>query len=417
MFRQIILVLFSFYCCAAKSQIAPIATKGSELIDANGASFIIKGVNWWGANGSLIPYSANHSKGINTHSMPFGLHTQHLDTIVLAIKTAGFNTVRLPFSNEMLHDTVKSKVEWMGPNTHLTGLTPIEVMDSIISQLTEQGIFVLLNNHSTTAHWCCNYDMNGLWYGKNDFYSQTTADWIHDWVMLSSRYEDNPNVIGADLRNEVRPLRKKNIPLPKNPNWGRRNKKDWHKAATEAGNAILKENPNWLIVVEGINARVLFLSQLSFPHLQTVKQRPIQLDIPNKLVYEIHNYGFSWVKANLLFPKRQIRYADISTEKRFELFQKNWGFVADPGFKNCAPVLLGEFGCSSLGTDAEPWLRDLTAYVAAHNQHFCWWTLEEELGNEGSYGIMNDALNQINVFDDWRGKYLNKLLSTAINNP
>jgi hypothetical protein len=41
---------------------------------------------------------------------------------------------------------------------------------------------------------------------------------------------------------------------------------------------------------------------------------------------------------------------------------------------------------------------------------FCWWTLEEELLNEGSYGIMNSELNKMNVFYDWRGKHLKKLL-------
>jgi hypothetical protein len=37
--------------------------------------------------------------------------------------------------------------------------------------------------------------------------------------------------------------------------------------------------------------------------------------------------------------------------------------------------------------------------------------LEEELDNLGSYGIMNSNLNQINLIEDWRGKYLIPLLS------
>jgi len=32
------------------------------------------------------------------------------------------------------------------------------------------------------------------------------------------------------------------------------------------------------------------------------------------------------------------------------------------------------------------------------------------LTNEGSYGIMNADLSKINVFEDWRGKYLKELL-------
>ncbi len=404
-FSSIIIYSFTF------SQKAPFSTRQSEIIDAEGNTFILKGVNWWGANGSLIPYSTDHSKGTNTHSMPFGLHIQHLDTITLAIKNAGFNTVRLPFSNEMLHDHTAALLEWVGPNKELAGLTPLEILDKVILSLTEKGLFVLLNNHSTTTQWCCNYDMNGLWYGKNETYSQTTKDWISDWEMLALRYQSNPMVIGADLRNEVRPLRKKNLPLPRNPNWGHRNKKDWHKAATQAGNAIHVVNPNWIIVVEGINARVHFFSQLSFPHLKPVVKKPIRLNVPNKLVYEVHNYSFSWTKANLLFPKRQIKYDQLSTEERKAAYDKNWGFVADSSFINCAPVIVGEFGIGKSGADIEPWLKDLTNYITEHHFSFCWWTLEEELNSQSSYGIMNDDLNKIDVFDDWRGEYLKVLLS------
>ena len=411
LFKNILFCIYIFnftfdYC----QIILPLSTKGPKIIDNVGNEFILKGINWWGINGSHIPYSNEHSKGTNTHAIPFGLHVQQLDTIVFAIKQAGFNTIRLPFSNQMLHDTTKTRSEWVGPNSNLVGLTPLEVLDTIIQKLTDQGLFVLLNNHSTTTHWCCNYDFNGLWYGKNAFYSQTTEDWISDWKMLANRYRNNPLVIGADLRNEVRPLRRNGLPLPKNPNWGRKNTRDWHLAATQAGNTIHLVNPNWLIVVEGINARVHFLSQLSFPHLKPVVKKPINLKNSNKLVYEVHNYSFSWIKANILFEKRQVKYGNVDSKKRRDEFEKNWGFVLNPNFKNCAPVILGEFGCSSLGNDTEPWLKDLTEFVAEKKMGFCWWTLEEELLNEGSYGIMNSELNKMNVFEDWRGKYLKKLL-------
>ncbi|MBM3186152.1 MAG: cellulase family glycosylhydrolase [Bacteroidetes bacterium] len=406
---SLFLVLFNCYSISCQF-IPPFKTNGPKIVDAKNSEFILKGINWWGINGSHIPYSNDHSKGTNTHGMSFGLHVQQIDTIISAIKKAGFNTIRLPLSNQILHDTTKILAEWVGPNADLIGLTPIEVMDVIVKKLTNQGLFVLLNNHSTTTHWCCNYDFNGLWYGKNKFYSQTTENWISDWKMLAIRYLNNPKVIGADLRNEVRPLRRNGLPLPKNPNWGRKNKRDWHLAATKAGNAIHTVQPNWLIVVEGINARVHFLSQLSFPHLKPIIKKPIKLKIPNKLVYEIHNYSFSWIKANILFVKKQVKYGNVDTEKRKTEYERNWGFVLNPNFKNCAPVILGEFGCSSQGKEVETWLKDLSDFVWEKKMGFCWWTLEEELHNESSYGIMNSELNKINVFDDWRGKYLKQLL-------
>jgi endoglucanase len=397
------------------SQEAPLYTKGPNILDAQGKIFIIKGVNWWGTNGSLIPYSIEHSKGTDTHSMPFGLHVQKLEVMVNAIYKAGFNTVRLPFSNEMLHDTTRVKQDWIGPNIQLIGLRPIEVLDSVVKALTDRGIFVLLNNHSTTSHWCCNYDFNGLWFGRNKFYSQTTQQWIDDWVMLAERYKQNKRVIGADLRNEVRPARGKNLAFPRNPNWGQKNRRDWHRAATLAGNAIHKLNQSWLIVVEGINARVHFFSKLTFPLLKPIQHRPVILNIPNKLIYEVHNYSFGWIKANVLNMKRQVRYMDVSTEERLKQFNQGWGFVKDTSFVHCAPVILGEFGCSSLSPEVEPWLKDLSEFVVSNQIGFCWWTLEEELYNDGSYGILNSNLDSININTDWRWVYLKKMLDMTLD--
>jgi aryl-phospho-beta-D-glucosidase BglC (GH1 family) len=408
--QMIRLLFLLFLPFNGQCQVAPLSTKSGRIIDAEGNDFIIKGVNWWGANGSQYPYSVNHSKGTDTHAMPFGLHMQEMDSIILAIKTAGFNAVRLPFSNELLHDKTPAQADWIGPNTTLIGLTPLQVLDTIIQKLTEQGIFVILNNHSTTTHWCCNYDFNGLWYGKNLYYDQTPKQWIADWKMMAERYLNNPKVIGMDLRNEVRPLRMQHIPLPKNPNWGRKNKRDWHKYATLAGNAIHEVNPNLLIIVEGINAQVRFLSHLKFPHLSPVHKRPVVLKVPHKLVYEVHNYSFSWSKSNLLFPKRQVKYTDLTSEERKEHYERLWGFVADSTFEYSAPVLLGEFGCSSDGSEVAPWLKDLSEYIQMKRFGFCWWTLEEELFNTGSYGIMNSEMNEVNVKNDWRWEYLAPLM-------
>jgi aryl-phospho-beta-D-glucosidase BglC (GH1 family) len=388
------------------AQVPPLSTRGSHLIDANESVFSMRGVNWWGANGSQYPYSEFHSKGINTHAMPFGIHLQHIDTIMAAIKSAGFNTLRLPFSNQMLHDTTRAKKEWVGPNTFLLNKTPLEVLDEVITRLSDAGICVLLNNHSTTTHWCCNFDYNGLWFGKNKYYDQTTKQWINDWKFLANRYKSNLWVIGADLRNEVRPQRTPYF-LPKNANWGRKNKKDWHRAATQAGDAIHALNPNWLIVVEGINARVNPFMQLSFPHLKSVRKKPVILKIPNKLVYEVHNYSFSWTKANILRMKKSTTYNDLSTEQRMKYYEQNWGYITKME-GSATPVIVGEFGCSVNDKHAEEWLRDLTLYMSQNSIGSCWWTLEEEIAEPSSYGILNDTLNEINVFKDWRGTHLQK---------
>jgi aryl-phospho-beta-D-glucosidase BglC (GH1 family) len=409
-----LLLLLLLYPLFLFAQNSPLSTSGGNIVDANGKTLLIKGVNWWGANGSRYPYSSEH-KGTDTHAMPFGLHVQKIEVIAKAIKEAGFNSVRLPFSNEMLHDTSKIRAEWLGPNTELQNKSPLEVFDAVVKALSAEGLYVLLNNHSTTTHWCCNYDFNGLWFGGNKHFRQNAKAWIADWKMLAERYKNNPWVVAADLRNEVRPQRSRFIPLPKNPNWGRKNRRDWHKYATLAGNAIHEVNPNLLIIVEGINAQTRYLVKLKFPHLLPLKKRPIQLKQAHKLVYEVHNYSFSWSKANLARRKKQRRYSDLSTEERMAHYEKYWGFVVNPTFEHQAPVILGEFGCSAEGQDAKLWLKDLTTYIEQKKIGFCWWTLEEDLLSKGSYGIMNSTMDKTDVQSDWRWEFLEKLLQQ--NNP
>ena len=87
-------------------------------------------------------------------------------------------------------------------------------------------------------------------------------------------------VIGNDLRNEIRfDLKEKLVPT-----WGSGLvNTDWKMAATKAGNAILAEDPTQLIIIEGLN----YANDMS-----PIKTDPIQLDVPNRLVYSFHYYDW-----------------------------------------------------------------------------------------------------------------------------
>jgi hypothetical protein len=169
-----------------------------------------------------------------------------------------------------------------------------------------------------------------------------------------------------------------------------------------------------LIVVEGINARVNTVMQLSFPHLKPVRKKPVILEVPNKLVYEVHNYSFSWTKANILRISKSTTYGKLSKEERIKAYDRNWGFVTKLP-NGATPVIVGEFGCSTNDKHVEEWLRDLTDYLYLNKIGSCWWTLEEQIGNSSSYGILNDELSEIDVFLDWRGKYLEKCWRRSYN--
>src|SRR5258708_8557240 len=102
--------------------------------------------------------------------------------------------------------------------------------------------------------------------------------------MLAQRYANNPMVIGADLHNE-----------PHAPAcWGCGNATvDWRMAAETAGNAILAINPHWLIFVEGVDCygpggATTGDCYLWGGNLEGVAQYPVQLNVPNQLLYSAH---------------------------------------------------------------------------------------------------------------------------------
>ena len=66
----------------------PLATEGNQIVDANGDSVQIRAVNWF---------------GLETESfMPHGLWERNLEEMMDEMVELGFNTIRLPFSTELI---------------------------------------------------------------------------------------------------------------------------------------------------------------------------------------------------------------------------------------------------------------------------------------------------------------------------
>lgn len=195
------------------------------------------------------------------------------------ISDMGFNCVRLVYSTEMfLHNPIVSD-DVVSANPDFKGLRAMEVFDKTVEALTNNNVMVILNNHISDAIWCCgDDDGNGLWYNKNF----STIDWLFTIVSMSFRYKFNRMVVGVDLRNEIRNDNKNNLYA----NWGNGDDNDWHQAATTGGNLILRMNPAQLIIVEGLNYDL---------DLSMIRDKPIKLEVPNKLVYSFHLYSFSGV--------------------------------------------------------------------------------------------------------------------------
>lgn len=344
----------------------PLATQGNQIVDANGQSVQLAGVNWYGMNTSAY--------------VPDGLWARDYKSMLSQMKQIGFNLIRIPFSYDALYagaDKIEDAINYsFGANSELVGKRPIEVLDAIIQEAGRQGLLVLLENHSFAVD-----SLPELWY--QGYYSE--GMWIDMWKDLAQRYLNQPNVIGADLKNEPHDT----------ATWGSGNvATDWRLAAERAGNEVLSVNPNWLIVVEGIgndaSGKVYWWGQ----NLSNAGEFPVQLKVPNRLVYSPHDYGPG--NARSLNVEAFIPYLNDPT---FPNNLESWwndafGYLHDQGN---TPLLLGEFGGPGRAYyDREgQWEDRLIPYLDDRNISWAYWAWNPQSFESGG-GILGYDWNTVN---------------------
>ena len=196
-----------------------------------------------------------------------GLWVRGYKDLINQMKKLGFNTIRIPISNQMLRSgAVVTGVDYTR-NNDLVGLSPLQCLDMIVNYCGISGMRVILNRYSAFGGNALN---EPLWYIPGDRY-YTDSRFIADWTMLALRYR-NTAVIGADLWN-----------TPRAVTWGDGNVlTDWLLASQRAGNAILAVNNKWLIIVEG----TAWGSSLT-----GVQNREVILNVPNRVVYSVQLYS------------------------------------------------------------------------------------------------------------------------------
>ncbi len=270
----------------------PLRTRGRDVVDAAGRRFRLAAVNWYGASDELF--------------VPGGLEVQHRAVIAQTIRSMGFNSVRLPYSDEMVMANPHILPHLVAANPDLVGLRALDVFEAVVRALTAAGLAVILNNHITSAQWCCGADpCDAGW--RNDHLGfcrvrQTEDDWIEHWETVMARVADDPLVIGADLRNEVRGL------------WGTMPWDAWAAAAERCGNRLLRINPDWLVVVGGTE---------SGNDLSGVSRRPVRLDLDHRVVYSAHVYSWSG------WGSREGRYSRRPYASFVQSMRDNWAYLVE----------------------------------------------------------------------------------------
>lgn len=354
----------------------PLSTRGADVIDATGQTVLLRGVNWFGIESEA--------------QVPHGLWLRDYKEMLAQIKTLGYNLIRLPYSVQSLRAPTVSGINFdLDGNRDLQGKTPLEVMDLVIQEAGRQGLLVLLDSHRLN-----NQRIPELWYGDGF----TEADWINTWTMLAERYKNQPNVIGADLKNEPHGQ----------ASWGTNNPKtDWRLAAERAGNAILRVNKHWLIVVEGVEKNVPGQKLKSYwmgGNLEGVRRFPVRLAVRNKLVYSPHEYG-----AGVF---NQPWFSERSFPKNLpDRWETGFHYIAR---QKIAPILIGEFGGRQVDATSKEgiWQRQFVSFLQRNKLSFAYWSWNPNSQDTG--GIL---LNDWKTIDPFKQQLLSQLLPAPTMRP
>jgi Cellulase (glycosyl hydrolase family 5) len=181
-------------------------TQGIDILTPAGKPYIIAGVSWYGLE--------------TPQHVLYGLDTQEYKTILDETKTYQFNTLRIPFSNEVWETNPLPSPQLTHACGACQGLRARDILALVINYAGSIGLHVILDDHRSGAG--SSTATNGLWYDTDGGLSYTEQVWIRDWVdvqrwvhgqqiglgpsdtvRVSDTASDGfPTVIGYDLRNE-----------------------------------------------------------------------------------------------------------------------------------------------------------------------------------------------------------------------
>jgi aryl-phospho-beta-D-glucosidase BglC (GH1 family) len=302
-----------------------LSVKGAQMVSPDGdpvriASVGVTGMNVVGGRLQLVgPF-----KGIEGH--------------VTAMKSMGFNCVRVDWINKTLDDS-----------------GAMQQLDDFVAACKSAGMKVIFDNHNneaTPADWeNAAQQKNGLWFdtgpgtdgtdGTGNRGTISAAKFQEDWVAFAKHWAGDSTVIGFDIRNE--PCAHTSTPAV----WGAGGPRDIHAMYEAVGNAILTVNPSALIICEAI---INYKTGAYEGDLSCVRLFPVRLINRAKLVYSVHEY-----------PKEIGEYPGPESGPGYiERMNKMWGWLVA---ENIAPVWIGEMGASMTSAASREWCTTLLGYM------------------------------------------------------
>ena len=366
---------------------------GGKIVDKNGKQVLLTGANWFGFNCSERML----------HGLGWGAD---IEDVISQSADRGINLFRIPISTERLLEwkagTVKDGYSWSNSpyyqnnpalvNDDGTPMNNLEVFDKMMQLCKKYGIKVMVDVHSAEA------DNSGhnypVWY-KGEF---TTEKWIEGWEWLVDRYKNDDTLIACDLKNE--PHGKYSASETTAAKWDdSTDENNWKYAAEKCAKAILKINPNMLIMVEGIEQTprdgYTYESGAEDPTSSVKKydgawwggnlRNAIKYEIDlgenqDQLVYSPHDYGPAVYK--------QEWFNKDFTEQTIldDYWYESWYYLQD---KDYAPLLIGEWGGFMDGGDNEKYMRIMASFIAKNKISHTFWCINPNSGDTG--GLLDSS--------------------------
>jgi len=345
---------------------------GSAIEDAAGMPVHLDGLNWYGAEQQDFVVG--------------GLDYQPYQTILQNINRLGYNSIRLPFSNQLVEQNPIVSAH-LGANPELVGMHALDILDRVIAYTGALGLSVILDNHRSDAGWSS--QENGLWY--TPAYPEAAFD--RDWIAMAQRYAGATTVIGADLRNEPHGA----------ASWGDGNPAtDWRAAAGRVGSDVLRVNPHLLVIVEGVQFYGSAPGYWWGGNLMGVASAPVTLrfadgsDGRGQLIYSAHDYGKDNCATGCPWLNDTTTYESLA-----RTWDQYWGYIAaDPTQPYSAPVWIGEFGTCNYSADCVlssvpgsqgQWFSSLIRYLGERHLSWAYWSANgtQSTGGARLYGDLD----------------------------
>ena len=387
--------------------------ENAEVVDMNGNPVWMTGVNWFGYNAGRQVFDGVWSK--NMHSM------------LNQIADHGFNLLRVPMSTQILLQwkehgpdtgsgvgqvnmmvnayenpelTVEGGVDGQGQYTLMYSF---DIWNKAVEWCRENGMKIMIDIHSATT--AAMGHQVPVWYDEN--FSED--DWLEALSWFCDYYKDDDTIIAIDLKNE--PHGK-----PEEGNFAKwddsKDANNWKYAAEKGAMACLEQNPNLLIMIEGIECYPDFekgadwtTPAVDYAHydepslifgawwggnLRGVKDHPVDIgEYKKQIVYSPHDYG------PLVWKQKWFYMDDDSkTFSRESLlddyWRDSWAYLVE---EKQYPLLMGEWG-GFIDEEHDPtgenkhWMQELRDYMIDKHIHHTFWCFNENSGDTG--GLVYD---------------------------